>query len=67
MGHTYQGFRVPNTDSDGDPWLNAGTRLLLTDTGTVNHSSIVVVQIDDEEFLLPLENIQRARIVPVFE
>lgn len=26
-----------------------------------------VVQVEDEEYLLPLENIQRARIVPVFE
>ncbi len=26
-----------------------------------------VVRIEDEEFLLPLENIQRARVVPVFE
>ena len=28
---------------------------------------MAVVQIDDEEFLLPIENIQRARVVPVFE
>ena len=27
----------------------------------------VVVQIEDDEFVLPLENIQKARIVPVFE
>jgi ribosome maturation factor RimP len=29
--------------------------------------SMAVVQIEDEEFLLPLENIQKARIVPVFD
>ncbi len=29
--------------------------------------STAVVQIDDEEFLLPLENIQRARVLPVFD
>ena len=29
--------------------------------------STAVVQIDDEEFLLPLENIQRARVLPVYE
>jgi ribosome maturation factor RimP len=29
--------------------------------------SMAVVQVEDEEYLLPLENIQRARIVPVFE
>lgn len=29
--------------------------------------SMAVVQIADEEFLLPLENIQRARVVPVFD
>ena len=28
---------------------------------------MAVVQIDDEEYLLPLENIQRARVVPVFD
>jgi ribosome maturation factor RimP len=27
----------------------------------------VVVQVEDDEFVLPLENIQKARIVPVFE
>ena len=27
----------------------------------------VIVQVDDEEFLLPLENVQRARIVPQFD
>lgn len=26
-----------------------------------------IVQVDDEEFVLPIEGIQRARIVPVFE
>jgi ribosome maturation factor RimP len=26
-----------------------------------------VVRIDDEEFVLPLENVQRARVVPVYE
>ncbi|MCR9279298.1 MAG: ribosome maturation factor RimP [Pseudomonadaceae bacterium] len=26
-----------------------------------------VVQVDDEEFVLPIEGVQRARIVPVFE
>ncbi|MCR9261923.1 MAG: ribosome maturation factor RimP [Pseudomonadaceae bacterium] len=29
--------------------------------------SMAVVQIEDEEFLLPLENIQKARVVPVFD
>ena len=29
--------------------------------------SMAVVQIDDDEYLLPLENIQRARVVPVFD
>lgn len=29
--------------------------------------SMAVVQIEDEEYLLPLENIQRARVVPVFD
>lgn len=28
--------------------------------------SMAAIQIDDEEYLLPIENIQRARIVPVF-
>tara|TARA_B100000575_G_scaffold249302_1_gene215621 strand:+ start:119 stop:577 length:459 start_codon:yes stop_codon:yes gene_type:complete len=27
----------------------------------------VVLQVDDEEYLLPLENVQKARIVPVFD
>ena len=27
----------------------------------------VVLQVDDEEYLLPLENIQRARVVPSFD
>jgi ribosome maturation factor RimP len=27
----------------------------------------VVLRIDDTEYLLPLENVQRARIVPVYE
>ncbi len=27
----------------------------------------VVVQIDDEEYVLPMENIQKARVVPVFD
>jgi ribosome maturation factor RimP len=27
----------------------------------------VVVQVDDEEYLLPLENVQRARVVPRFD
>jgi len=26
-----------------------------------------VVQVEEEEFLLPLENIQKARLVPVFD
>jgi len=26
-----------------------------------------VLQVDDEEYLLPLENVQKARIVPVFD
>jgi ribosome maturation factor RimP len=29
--------------------------------------SMAVVRIDDEEYLLPLENIQRARVIPVFD
>ena len=29
--------------------------------------SMAIVQIEDEEFLLPLENIQKARVVPVFD
>ena len=29
--------------------------------------SNAVVQVDEEEFLLPLENIQKARVVPVFD
>lgn len=29
--------------------------------------SMAVVQIDEEEYLLPLENIQRARVIPVFD
>ena len=29
--------------------------------------SMAVVQIDEDEYLLPLENIQRARVVPVFD
>ena len=29
--------------------------------------SMAMVQIEDDEYLLPLENIQRARIVPVFD
>ncbi len=29
--------------------------------------NMAVVQIDDDEYLLPLENIQRARVVPVFD
>ena len=28
---------------------------------------MAVVQIDEDEYLLPLENIQRARVVPVFD
>ncbi len=36
---------------------------VLTDV----QDSTAVVRIEDEEFLLPLENIQRARVVPVFE
>ena len=28
--------------------------------------SMAVVQIDEDEYLLPLENIQRARVIPVF-
>ena len=37
--------------------------------GTLNdmQDSMVVVQIEENEFLLPLENIQKARIVPVFD
>ncbi len=31
------------------------------------HDSMAVVQIDEDEYLLPLENIQRARVVPVFD
>ena len=27
----------------------------------------VVLQLDDDEYLLPLENVQKARIVPVFD
>ena len=27
----------------------------------------VVLQVDDEEYLLPLENVQKARVVPVFD
>jgi ribosome maturation factor RimP len=27
----------------------------------------VVLQLDDEEYLLPLENVLKARIVPVFD
>jgi len=27
----------------------------------------VIIQVDDEEFVLPLENVQRARIVPAFD
>jgi ribosome maturation factor RimP len=27
----------------------------------------VVVQVDGDEYLLPLENVQKARIVPVFD
>ncbi len=34
-------------------------------TGVEDHSA--VVQIDDEEILLPIENIQKARVVPVFD
>ena len=29
--------------------------------------SMAVVQVEDEEFLLPLENIQKARVIPVFD
>jgi ribosome maturation factor RimP len=29
--------------------------------------SMAIVQIDEDEFLLPLENIQKARVVPVFD
>ena len=29
--------------------------------------SMAVVQIDQDEYLLPLENIQRARVIPVFD
>ena len=29
--------------------------------------SMAVVQIDEDEYLLPLENIQRARVIPVFD
>ena len=29
--------------------------------------SMAIVQIEDEEFLLPLENIQRARLIPVYD
>jgi len=29
--------------------------------------SMAVVQVDDDEYLLPLENVQRARVVPVFD
>lgn len=38
-------------------------------TGVLNgvQDSMAVVQIEDEEFLLPLENIQKARVVPVFD
>lgn len=34
-------------------------------TGVEDHSA--VVQIDDEEILLPIENIQKTRVVPVFD
>jgi ribosome maturation factor RimP len=33
--------------------------------GVEDHSA--VVQMDDEEILLPIENIQKARVVPVFD
>jgi len=38
-------------------------------TGTLAgvQDSMAVVQIDENEYLLPLENIQRARVVPVFD
>ena len=29
--------------------------------------SSVVLQVDEDEYLLPLENVQKARIVPVFD
>ena len=28
---------------------------------------VIVLQIEDDEYLLPLENIQRARVIPVFD
>ena len=34
-------------------------------TGVEDDSA--VIQVDDEEFVLPLENIQKARVVPVFD
>jgi ribosome maturation factor RimP len=41
------------------------TKIVGTLAGIEDDS--VVLQVDDEEYLLPLENVQKARIVPVFD